>query len=1056
MKAVECCDNRGRMETLEKTGGKVNGIRYVEHGECHLIVHLYAPADPCAIKFVLHDIERGERIDVCSNDVSCTENTVRIDLHTQLIEGASYRLQLCKTSESSMELDPRFSEASVVYNNTVNTETDFLRPEPARESVFASPSKNYLAKDYASFRQLILDRLAITMPNWRETHAADMGMTLVELFAFAADRISYEQDAVATEAYIATARQRVSVRRHARLVDYRMHDGCNARTFLFLNCVGNFSFAPKDLLFCTEFPRRFQLPDGVLPYDKVPEQAWTNTVVFEAIPRPLDDWRITSDQVKSFPELTSRVSKGTKSECSQGDGNPTLTLNVLRIFMPEFLWDIAPGKVDGWIGEVNEWLNEVDLLEEANRSEEFYQQIQRFIPQLSNLSVPQRNRFLLDVALSDSISATNLSERITLYEAHNEIHFYTWDETQCSLPKGATRATLCDYAADKDLVPSACASSPSDKADCGRLLCHLNVGDYLLFEEIRGPLTGSPADADRTKRHVVRLTKIESKADPVKHNDIERKLLEIEWAAEDALPFALCISSKRPPPFCDAVPNVSVARGNIILVDHGRTLERVEMDVVESETHQVDCGSDWMPPAIERTLHPYRPVIHEPTLTFAEPMLTPKPATQSIKQDITKAVPSISLLGVPSADNVEPIRVSPDFLESDDGDRLRQVWNYLRPEERHVLEDLLSPEQAYELVKLLATPSQLPAVRKRENERLRQLLKHMLAEMTWEPRFDLLDSDANDRHFVVETDDRRRATLRFGDGEHGRRIESGTKFYAQYRVGSGGKGNVGADMITRVVVRQNVFPAISMCRNPMPSQGGTEPETIEQAKLLAPHAFRKNQPRALVADDYRALVMAKFAGRVQSAFASRSSGRTFDWIDVVIDAMIVEQDLPRLLHDVQTYLDHVRKIGHRVRVTQQVSVPIDLRMTIVVDSRFSRQVVRKAIAQRISNQTMPDGSLGFFHPDSLRLGQSIHSNEIVREVLKVDGVLDAVVTYFARWREPCQTNSSATEAHAKPAESTVVIPWHQTELEFGPLEIAQLDTNRKAGGQLSLTLEGGR
>ncbi|MFO1063079.1 MAG: hypothetical protein U0892_04300 [Pirellulales bacterium] len=39
-------------------------------------------------------------------------------------------------------------------------------------------------------------------------------MTLVELLAFVADRISYEQDAVATEAYLATARRRPSVRRH--------------------------------------------------------------------------------------------------------------------------------------------------------------------------------------------------------------------------------------------------------------------------------------------------------------------------------------------------------------------------------------------------------------------------------------------------------------------------------------------------------------------------------------------------------------------------------------------------------------------------------------------------------------------------------------------------------------------------------------------------------------------------------------------------------------------------------------------------------------------------
>ena len=57
-------------------------------------------------------------------------------------------------------------------------------------------------------------------------------MTLVELLAFAADTLSYRQDVVANEAYLNTARQRISVRRHARLVDYYLHEGCNARAFV--------------------------------------------------------------------------------------------------------------------------------------------------------------------------------------------------------------------------------------------------------------------------------------------------------------------------------------------------------------------------------------------------------------------------------------------------------------------------------------------------------------------------------------------------------------------------------------------------------------------------------------------------------------------------------------------------------------------------------------------------------------------------------------------------------------------------------------------------------
>ena len=81
----------------------------------------------------------------------------------------------------------------------------------------------------------MLDRMATILPAWEENHAADLGIMLIELLAFLGDYLSYQQDAVATEAYLGTARRRTSVRRHVRLIDYPMHDGRNARTWVHFN-----------------------------------------------------------------------------------------------------------------------------------------------------------------------------------------------------------------------------------------------------------------------------------------------------------------------------------------------------------------------------------------------------------------------------------------------------------------------------------------------------------------------------------------------------------------------------------------------------------------------------------------------------------------------------------------------------------------------------------------------------------------------------------------------------------------------------------------------------
>ena len=129
-------------------------------------------------------------------------------------------------------IDPLF--AAVDFSFKVDCPADFdCQPKcDCPPAARAEPEIDYLAKDYASFRRLMLDRMTVLMPNWRERNAADLGVSLVETLAYVGDHLSYQQDAVATEAYLGTARRRVSVRRHARLVDYPMHDGCNARAWV--------------------------------------------------------------------------------------------------------------------------------------------------------------------------------------------------------------------------------------------------------------------------------------------------------------------------------------------------------------------------------------------------------------------------------------------------------------------------------------------------------------------------------------------------------------------------------------------------------------------------------------------------------------------------------------------------------------------------------------------------------------------------------------------------------------------------------------------------------
>jgi hypothetical protein len=148
---------------------------------------------------------------------------------------STYRLRLAlspTSDEPPADFDPILSEVSFSFTVECPSDFDCAPGQDCPPDQFEQPVINYLAKDYASFRRVLLDRLSVIIPDWRERSPADMYLTLVELLAYRADYLSYYQDAVATEAYLGTAHHRTSLRRHARLLDYPMHEGCNARTWV--------------------------------------------------------------------------------------------------------------------------------------------------------------------------------------------------------------------------------------------------------------------------------------------------------------------------------------------------------------------------------------------------------------------------------------------------------------------------------------------------------------------------------------------------------------------------------------------------------------------------------------------------------------------------------------------------------------------------------------------------------------------------------------------------------------------------------------------------------
>ena len=151
-------------------------------------------------------------------------------------------------------------------------------------------------------------------------------------------------------------------------------------------------------------------------------------------------------------------------------------------------------------------------------------------------------------------------------------------------------------------------------------------------------------------------------------------LLEVTWGAQDALPFSFCISAIGAPPACTYLSDISVAHGNVVLVDHGRTLDPEHLDPVPGVSGASCCECEGHPSDVREKAGRYRPKLRKGPLTFRErDARDRRSASPALAQDPRKAIPVIQL----KDDEPAEWNARPDLLASaaDDRDFVVEVDN---------------------------------------------------------------------------------------------------------------------------------------------------------------------------------------------------------------------------------------------------------------------------------------------------------------------------------------------------------------------------------------------
>lgn len=187
-------------------------------------------------------------------------------------------------------IDARLSAVDFSFKIACPSDFDCAPCDEETDAPAPEPLFDYRVRDYPGFRRQLLDRMTELVPGFREDDPADLTTTLVEVAAYVADQKSYRLDWVGTEAFLQTARSRASIARHARLLDYAIGEGANARVFAQFD----FQSGTDGMVMAQRTPLLVRV-DGKLPVIPAADYRTVlaaNPIVFEtAAPLALWKWR---------------------------------------------------------------------------------------------------------------------------------------------------------------------------------------------------------------------------------------------------------------------------------------------------------------------------------------------------------------------------------------------------------------------------------------------------------------------------------------------------------------------------------------------------------------------------------------------------------------------------------------------------------------------------------------------------------------------------------------------------------------------------------------------
>jgi len=247
-------------------------------------------------------------------------------------------------------------------------------------------------------------------------------------------------------------------------------------------------------------------------------------------------------------------------------------------------------------------------------------------------------------------------------------------------------------------------------------------------------------------------------------------------------------------------------------------------------------------------------------------------------------------------------------------------------------------------------------------------------------------SQPRSRHYTL---DYITGHIQFGDGRRGLvPQEAKNSIVAQsYRIGGGALGNVNANTLTSL---GRALAYIEAVTNPLPATGGSDRETIDDAKNRAPYTI-KSRDRAVTTEDYEMLALRASTQLARARCVPDRSNRGHVTLALLPKADIRGDELTRrlvpsneVLRYVKRYLDERKLVGTVLNVVRPKYKDLSLRVVLIRRSVGTSDRLRKDI--EIKLRRFLHSLVGGRDGKGWEFGRPVLKAEVIHLVEEVPGV----------------------------------------------------------------------